>query len=101
MSRNRLAGTKSGTSNSAKFYQENESSRKKKQEYDAEYNSSPTQRRRRSILLAINRKKKTNGNLDGMDEAHISKSKTVKQDQGKNRGDKKRIFFGKKKKKRG
>jgi hypothetical protein len=97
MSRNRLAGTKRGNSNSAKFYQENESSRKKKQEYDSEYNSSSIQKKRRSILLAINRKKGTNGNLDGMDEAHISKSKTVKQDQSKNRGDKKKIFFGRKK----
>jgi hypothetical protein len=97
MSRNSLAGTKSGTSKSAKFYQNNESSRKKKQEYDADYNSSTKQKKRRSILLAINRKKGTNGNLDGMDEAHVSKSKTVKQEQGKNRGDKKRIFFGRKK----
>jgi hypothetical protein len=96
MSRNRLAGTKSGTSKSAKFYQNNESSRKKKQEYDAEYNASSKQKKRRSILLAINRKKGNNGNLDGMDEAHVSKTKTVKQEQGKNRGDKKRIFFGKK-----
>lgn len=97
MSRNRLAGTKNGNSRSAKFYHKNEDSRKKKQDYDAEYNSSPTQKKRRAILLAINRKKGTNGNLDGMDEAHVSKSKTVKQNQSKNRGDKKRIFFGKKK----
>lgn len=97
MARNRLAGTKSGNSDSANFYQNNESSRKKKQKYDAEYNASTKQKKRRSILLAINRKKGTNGNLDGMDEAHVSKSKTVKQEQGKNRGDKKRIFFGRKK----
>ena len=97
MARNRLAGTKNGTSDSANFYHKNESSRKKKQKYDAEYNASTKQKKRRSILLAINRKKGTNGNLDGMDEAHVSKSKTVKQEQGKNRGDKKRIFFGRKK----
>lgn len=97
MSKNRLAGTKNGNSDSAKFYHNNEEARKKKQKYDSEYSSSPTQKKKRAILLAINRKKGTNGNLDGMDEAHVSKSKTIKQDQGKNRGDKKRIFFGKKK----
>lgn len=93
MARNRLAGTKVGNSESAKFYQNNSESRKKKQEYDAEYNKSPQQKKRRAILQAINRKKGTHGNLDHKDEAHVSKSKTVKQDQSKNRADKKRIFF--------
>lgn len=93
MARNRLAGTKVGKSDSAKFYQSNPDSRKKKQEYDAEYNKSPQQKKRRALLQAINKKKGTHGNLDHKDEAHVSKSKTVKQDQSKNRGDKKRIFF--------
>ena len=97
MARNRLAGTKIGDSRSAKFYQSNSSSRKKKQKYDTEYNKSTKQKKKRAILLAINREKGTNGNLDHMDESHVSKSKTVKQSQSKNRGDKKRIFFGKKK----
>lgn len=94
MARNRLAGTKTGDSKSAIFYQNNPSSREKKKEYDTDYNKSKKQRKKRAILLAINRKKGTNGNLDGMDEAHVSKTKTVKQKQSKNRGDKKRSFFG-------
>lgn len=93
MARNRLAGTKVGKSDSAKFYHNNPESRNKKQEYDAEYNKSPQQKKRRALLQAINKKKGTHGNLDGKDEAHVSKSKTVKQDQSKNRADKKRIFF--------
>lgn len=93
MARNRLAGTKVGTSKSAKFYQNNPESRKKKQDYDTEYNRSPKQMKKRAILQAINRDKGTHGNLDHKDEAHVSKTKTVKQDQSKNRGDKKRIFF--------
>jgi hypothetical protein len=93
MARNRLAGTKVGKSRSAVFYHNNPESRKKKQEYDSEYNKSPQQKKRRAVLQAINRKKGTDGNLDHIDEAHVSKTKTVKQDQSKNRGDKKRIFF--------
>jgi hypothetical protein len=93
MARNRLAGTKVGKSKSAKFYQSNPKSRKKKQAYDTQYNESPKQKKKRAILQALNRDKGTHGNLDHKDEAHMSKSKTVKQDQSKNRGDKKRIFF--------
>ncbi len=97
MARNRLAGTKVGTSRTAKFYHENPESRKKKQDYDSEYNKSSVQKKKRAILLAINRKKGTNGNLDGLDESHVTKTKTVQQSQSKNRADKKRIFFRKKK----
>lgn len=97
MARNRLAGTKTGNSKSAEFYQNNPESRKKKQAYDSEYNKSPIQKKKRAILQAINREKGTHGNLDHKDEAHVSKNKTMQQDQGKNRGDKKRIFFGRRK----
>lgn len=93
MARNRLAGTKVGNSESAKYYQTHPEARKNKQSYDAEYNKSPQQKKRRALLQAINKKKGTHGNLDHKDEAHVSKTKTIKQDQGKNRGDKKRIFF--------
>jgi hypothetical protein len=91
--RNKLAGTKRGKSRTAKFYQENPDARKKRDEYNKEYHSTPARKKYRAILQAINRKKKTHGNGDGMDESHISKTKTVKQAQSKNRGDKKRQFF--------
>ncbi len=47
----------------------------------------------RAALQALNRDKGTHGNKDGMDEAHVSKNKTKKQAQSRNRADKKRKFF--------
>jgi hypothetical protein len=91
MSRNRLAGTTVGTGKTAVFYHNNESSRAAKQEYDAKYQKKT--QKRRAILQAINRKNGTHGNLDHKDVAHVSKTKTISQDQSKNRADKKRIFF--------
>lgn len=93
MARNRLAGTKVGKSKSAKYYHSHPESRDKKQSYDAEFNKAPEQQKHRSILQAINRKKGTHGNLDGIDEAHVTKNKTKAQSQSRNRADKKRIFF--------
>jgi len=93
MARNRLAGTKVGNSKSAKYYQSNPEARDKKQSYDAKFNKHPEQQKHRSILQAINRKKGTHGNLDGIDEAHVTKHKTKAQKQSRNRADKKRIFF--------
>jgi hypothetical protein len=97
MARNRLAGTKTGTSKTARYYQNNPKAKDKKKDYDTDFNKSPKQRKKRAILLAINRKKKTNGNLDQLDESHINKKETRQQHQSKNRGDKKRIFFRNKK----
>jgi hypothetical protein len=91
--RNKLAGTKRGTSKSAKYYQENPDARKKKKEYDSEYHSSGSRREYRSELNKVNREKGTYGNGDGKDAAHTSKTKTRMQSQSKNRADKKRSFF--------
>jgi hypothetical protein len=91
--RNKLAGTKKGKSRTAKFYQENPDARKKRDEYNKEYHSTPARRKYRAVLQAINRKNGTDGNGDGKDVAHTSKTKTVSQDQSKNRADKKRKFF--------
>jgi hypothetical protein len=91
--RNRLAGTKTGKSKSAKYYQENPESKKKKDAYNTEYHSTSDRKKYRAALQALNREKGTHGNGDGMDEAHVSKTKTKKQSQSKNRADKKRQFF--------
>jgi hypothetical protein len=91
--RNSLAGTKKGKSKSAKYYQENPEAKKKKDSYNTEYHSTEGRKKYRTLLQAINREKGTHGNGDGMDEAHVSKNKTVKQSQSKNRADKKRKFF--------
>jgi hypothetical protein len=91
--RNSLAGTKKGSSKSAKYYQENPDARKKKKEYDSEYHSTDDRREYRSKLNKVNREKGTYGNGDGKDAAHTSKTRTRMQSQSKNRADKKRSFF--------
>jgi len=91
--RNKLAGTKTGTSKSAKYYQENPEARKKKIAYDKKYGSTESRKEYRAELQKINREKGTHANGDGKDVAHQSKTKTRMQSQSKNRADKKRSFF--------
>lgn len=91
--RNKLAGTKKGSSKSAKYYQDNPAARKKKKEYDTEYHSTDSRREYRSKLNKVNREKGTYGNGDGKDAAHKSKTKTRMQSQSSNRADKKNNFF--------
>ena len=91
--RNKLAGTKTGKSKSAKYYQTHPEARKKKVAYDTEYQDTPARKKYRTVLQAINRANGTHGNHDGKDVAHVSKTKTISQSQSKNRGDKKRQFF--------
>lgn len=91
--RNKLAGTKKGKSDSAKYYQENPEARKKKLAYDKKYGSTESRKEYRAELQKINRDKGTHGNGDGMDASHQSKTKTRMQSQSKNRADKKRSFF--------
>lgn len=91
--RNKLAGTKKGKSRTARFYQDNPDARKKRDEYNKEYHSTPARRKYRAVLQAINRENGTHANHDNKDVAHTSKTKTISQDQSKNRGDKKRQFF--------
>jgi len=85
MARNKLAGTKKGKSKSARYYQENPMARKKKAAYDTEYHSTSHRKKYRALLQAINRKKGTHGNGDGLDESHTKKGSTVKEAQSKNR----------------
>jgi hypothetical protein len=91
--RNKLAGTKTGNSKSAKYYQENPEARKKKIAYDKKYGSTESRKEYRAELQKLNREKGTHGNGDGKDVAHQSKTKTKMQSQSKNRADKKRSFF--------
>ena len=91
--RNSLAGSRKGKSKSAKYYQDNPDAKKKKDAYNTEYHSTPARKKYRAALQALNRDKGTHGNGDGMDEAHVSKTKTRKQAQSRNRADKKRKFF--------
>lgn len=98
MGRNRLAGTKNGTSKTARFYHDNPEARKKKQEYDKKYHSTPERKKYRSQLQKENIKRGTHGNLDGKDLDHTSKTSMKQRDASKNRGDKtKKIFKNRKK----
>jgi hypothetical protein len=101
MARNRLAGTKRGTSRAARYYQENPKAREKKLRYMKEYNKRPGRQKYRALLQALNRKNGTHGNLDENDVSHTSRNTTTSEHQSKNRANKKRIFFRTRKRKRG
>jgi hypothetical protein len=90
MARNKLAGTKTGKSKSAKYYQDNPEARKKKKEYDTKYHSTPERRKYRSELIAENRKRGTHGNHDGKDFDHATgKMEKAKTNRGRNSKSKK------------
>lgn len=91
--RNKIAGTKTGTSRTAKYYQSNPEARAKKEAYDKEYHSTDERKKYRSDLNKENRERGTYGNGDKKDVAHKSRTKTRMQSQSKNRADKKRSFF--------
>ena len=55
MARNKLAGTKSGDSESAKYYQNNPGAKKKKDEYNAKYGATMGRKLYRSFLNAMNK----------------------------------------------
>lgn len=102
MARNRLAGTTSGTSKTARYYQSHPEARRVKAEYDKKYNKNeqPVQQKKgaknrrkyRTILQFINRRNGTHGNLDGKDVSHISSSEVKSEDQSKNRSNYKKSF---------
>lgn len=85
MSRNKLAGTKKGTSASARRYQNDPVARAKKKAYDKKYHSTPERRKYRSELNKANRKAGTYGNGDGHDMSHTKSGRLVKEKASKNR----------------
>lgn len=99
--RNKLAGTKKGTSKSAKYFQDpkNIASKKKKDAYNKAYHATPERKKYRADLQKKNREAGTHGNGDNKDMGHVSKTKTVPQNASKNRGNKKKFLFGKASKK--
>lgn len=86
--RNRLAGTKTGKSKSAKYYQDNPDAKKKKDAYNTEYHSTPSRKKYRAALQALNRDKGTHGNGDGLDAYHKNGKIAGFKSQSKNRGSK-------------
>lgn len=85
MARNGLAGSKKGTSKSAKYFQNNPEARKKKNEYNKKYHSSEERKKYRAGLNKANKKAGTYGNGDGKDMSHTKSGKVVKESQRKNR----------------
>jgi hypothetical protein len=85
MARNKLAGTKKGKSESAKYFQDNPEAKAKKDAYNKKYHASERRKKYRALLNKSNRKKGTYGNNDGLDESHTSSGKTVKESQSRNR----------------
>lgn len=85
MARNGLAGSKKGTSKSAKYFQENPEARAKKNAYNKKYHNTPERVQYREDLNQANRKSGTYGNGDGKDKSHTKSGKLVSESQKTNR----------------
>lgn len=83
--RNSLAGSKTGTSTSARRLQKSKEARDKKKAYDKKYHQSEERKKYRAKLNKANREAGTYGNKDGKDMSHDSKGKLKKESQSKNR----------------
>ena len=86
--RNKLAGTKVGTSKTAKYYHDHPEARKKKLAYDSKYEDTPSREKYRAELQRINRANGTHGNHDGKDAYHKGSKIVGFKSQSKNRGSK-------------
>lgn len=81
MARNKLAGSTSGTSKSARYYQANTTARAKKDKYNTKYHKTKRARKYRALLNS----KPSAGR--GKDNAHTGKgNSTVVMSSKKNRG---------------
>jgi hypothetical protein len=85
MARNKLAGTKNGTSKSALYYQSNPEAKKKKDEYNKKYHSSKYRRMYRSSLNKYNRDNPNSKTGDGKDASHTKKGGMTLESATKNR----------------
>lgn len=83
--RNTLAGSKTGKSESAKYFQSHPEAKAKKDAYNKEYHSTPERKKYRAGLNKANKDAKTYGNKDGKDMSHTKSGKLVKEAASKNR----------------
>lgn len=83
--KNTLAGTKSGTSRSAKYYHGNREAAKKKADYDKKYHATEERKEYRAELNKANRNAGTYGNKDHKDYSHLKQGGLTKEAQSKNR----------------
>lgn len=85
--RNTLAGTKTGTSRSAKYFQNNAEAREKKNEYNKKYHSTEERKEYRAGLNKANKDAGTYGKMSAMkkDRSHTKSGKLVLESRSKNR----------------
>lgn len=83
--KNKLAGTKTGSSDSALYYQNNPEAREKKKAYDKANNAKPSSKIYRSKLNKANRENPNSKVGDGKDASH-TKNGLVLKSQTANRG---------------
>jgi hypothetical protein len=81
--RNKLAGTSTGTSKSAKYFAANPDARAKKNKYNTEYHATTERKTYRAQLNQKNRKDKGYG--DGKDLSHTKSGSLVKETRSTNR----------------
>jgi hypothetical protein len=87
MARNKHAGSKKGTSKSARYYQNNPAARDVKNKYNTKYHKSPERRKYRSKLNKGGRVKGVYGKRwsKGKDLSHTKVGKLVLESRKKNR----------------
>lgn len=81
--RNKLAGTSTGKSKSAKYFAANPDARAKKNKYNTEYHATTERKTYRAQLNQKNRKDKGYG--DGKDLSHTKSGSLVKETRSTNR----------------
>lgn len=82
MARNKLAGTSTGKSRSAKYYAANPEARAKKNAYNKDYHATPERKAYRAKLNAANR---ASPNAKGQDKSHTKTGKLVNESRSSNR----------------
>jgi hypothetical protein len=82
MAKNKLAGTTTGKSKSAKYYAANPEARAKKNSYNTKYHKTPERVAYRSELNAANRK---SPNAKGQDKSHGAGGKISNEKRSTNR----------------
>ena len=83
MAKNKLAGTSTGKSKSARYYAANPEARKKKNAYNTDYHATPKRIAYRSELNTANRK---SPNAKGQDKSHGKGGKITNERRRVNRG---------------
>lgn len=83
--RNSLAGTTSGKSKSAKYFQTHPEAKAKKDAYNKAYHSTTERKEYRAGLNKANKDAGTYGNKDGKDMSHTKKDTLIKEKQSSNR----------------